>query len=96
MHTTITHTFCFAPAPALLHTVADPSREIAVAYGMIDPDLKDAEGLPLTCRSVFIIGETLFLTCPDKPLAGSQSAHTKEWITTCHNHQSVGVALAPP
>lgn len=40
---------------------ADPSREIAVAYGMIDPELKDAEGLPLTCRSVFIIG-------PDKKL----------------------------
>eukprot|EP00775_Hariotina_reticulata_P011193 gene11193-11343_t len=41
--------------------VADPTREIAVAYGMIDPELKDAEGLPLTCRSVFIMG-------PDKKL----------------------------
>jgi 1-Cys peroxiredoxin 6 len=41
--------------------IADPTREIAVAYGMIDPELKDAEGLPLTCRSVFIIG-------PDKKL----------------------------
>jgi len=30
--------------------VADPTREIAVAYGMIDPDEKDAAGLPLTCR----------------------------------------------
>jgi alkyl hydroperoxide reductase subunit AhpC len=39
-------------------TVADPTREIAVAYGMIDPELKDAEGLPLTCRSVFIMGES--------------------------------------
>lgn len=38
--------------------VADPTREIAVAYGMIDPELKDAEGLPLTCRSVFIMGES--------------------------------------
>lgn len=25
---------------------------------MIDPDLKDKEGLPLTCRAVFIIGES--------------------------------------
>lgn len=48
-------TTCFVAAPT------DPTREIAVAYGMIDPDLKDAEGLPLTCRSVFIIG-------PDKKL----------------------------
>lgn len=39
----------------------DPTREIAVAYGMIDPELKDADGLPLTCRSVFIVG-------PDKKL----------------------------
>jgi hypothetical protein len=31
-------------------------------YGMIDPDLKDKEGLPLTCRAVFIIGENC-LTC---------------------------------
>ncbi len=23
---------------------------------MIDPELKDKEGLPLTCRAVFIIG----------------------------------------
>ncbi len=36
--------------------VADPTREIAVSFGMIDPDEKDAAGLPLTCRSVFIIG----------------------------------------
>ncbi|EIE23512.1 glutathione peroxidase [Coccomyxa subellipsoidea C-169] len=41
--------------------IADPTREIAVKYGMIDPELKDKEGLPLTCRAVFIIG-------PDKKL----------------------------
>ena len=41
--------------------IADSSRDIAVTYGMIDPDEKDAAGLPLTCRSVFIIG-------PDKRL----------------------------
>lgn len=41
--------------------IADPTRAIAVSYGMIDPELKDAEGLPLTCRSVFIVG-------PDKKL----------------------------
>jgi len=41
--------------------IADPTREIAVAYGMIDPELQDADGLPLTCRSVFIVG-------PDKKL----------------------------
>ncbi len=39
--------------------IADPTREIATAYGMIDPDTQDKEGLPLTCRSVFIIGESI-------------------------------------
>merc|ERR1712168_701789 len=36
--------------------IADPKRELAVSFGMIDPDEKDAAGLPLTCRAVFIIG----------------------------------------
>ena len=30
-------------------------------YGMLDPNIKDKEGLPLTCRAVFIVG-------PDKKL----------------------------
>ena len=33
---------------------------------MIDPQLKDKEGLPLTCRAVFIIGMTLFLFACDR------------------------------
>jgi len=41
--------------------IADEKRELAVKLGMIDPDEKDAEGLPLTARAVFIIG-------PDKKL----------------------------
>ncbi|KXJ21808.1 Peroxiredoxin-6 [Exaiptasia diaphana] len=41
--------------------IADPKRELAVLLGMVDPDEKDAKGLPLTCRAVFIIG-------PDKKL----------------------------
>ncbi|KAK3241397.1 hypothetical protein CYMTET_48837 [Cymbomonas tetramitiformis] len=41
--------------------IADPSRELAVKWGMVDPDEKDANGLPMTCRAVFIIG-------PDKKL----------------------------
>ncbi|XP_031570487.1 peroxiredoxin-6-like [Actinia tenebrosa] len=41
--------------------LADPKRELAVQLGMVDPDEKDAKGLPLTCRAVFIIG-------PDKKL----------------------------
>lgn len=36
--------------------IADPKRELAVQLGMVDPDEKDAAGLPLTCRAVFIIG----------------------------------------
>jgi 1-Cys peroxiredoxin 6 len=41
--------------------IADPTREISVKYGMLDPSITDKEGLPLTCRAVFIIG-------PDKKL----------------------------
>ena len=32
--------------------IADPNRNIAVSLGMLDPDEKDKEGLPLTCRAV--------------------------------------------
>ncbi|XP_064649189.1 peroxiredoxin-6-like [Lineus longissimus] len=41
--------------------IADPERDLAVKFGMIDPDEKDAAGMPLTARCVFIIG-------PDKKL----------------------------
>lgn len=41
--------------------IADKNRELAVSLGMIDPAEKDAQGLPLTARAVFIIG-------PDKKL----------------------------
>eukprot|EP00794_Sanderia_malayensis_P015614 gene15617-17188_t len=36
--------------------IADPERKIATELGMIDPDEKDSQGLPLTCRAVFILG----------------------------------------
>ena len=36
--------------------IADPKRDVATLYGMMDPDEKDAKGMPLTCRAVFIIG----------------------------------------
>ncbi|XP_068731148.1 peroxiredoxin-6-like [Montipora capricornis] len=41
--------------------IADEKRELAVKLGMIDPDEKDSQGMPLTARAVFIIG-------PDKRL----------------------------
>merc|ERR1711983_161416 len=41
--------------------IADPSREIAMKYSMLDPVAKDNAGMPLTCRAVFVIG-------PDKKL----------------------------
>jgi len=41
--------------------IADEKRDLAVKFGMIDPDEKDAAGLPLTARALFIIG-------PDKKL----------------------------
>ncbi|DBA94815.1 hypothetical protein WJX77_008101 [Trebouxia sp. C0004] len=41
--------------------ISDPKREIAVLYGMLDPDEMDNTGIPLTARAVFIVG-------PDKKL----------------------------
>lgn len=35
--------------------IADESRDLAVFLGMLDPVEKDADGLPLTCRAVFIV-----------------------------------------
>ena len=32
--------------------IADEKRELAVKLGMIDPDERDAQGLPLTARAV--------------------------------------------
>jgi len=41
--------------------ICDEDRAIAKKLGMIDPDEKDAAGMPLTARAVFIVG-------PDKKL----------------------------
>ncbi|XP_051511224.1 peroxiredoxin-6-like [Myxocyprinus asiaticus] len=41
--------------------IADDKRELSVLFGMLDPDEKDKEGMPLTARCVFVIG-------PDKRL----------------------------
>ncbi|KAL3186122.1 hypothetical protein MRX96_028246 [Rhipicephalus microplus] len=41
--------------------ISDEKRELAVQLGMLDPIDKDTEGIPLTCRAVFIIA-------PDKKL----------------------------
>lgn len=35
--------------------ISDPGRELCVKLGMLDPDEKDSEGMPLSCRAVFII-----------------------------------------
>lgn len=32
--------------------IADPDRDLAVKFGMLDPVEKDAEGMPMTCRAV--------------------------------------------
>ncbi|GIX86358.1 peroxiredoxin-6 [Caerostris darwini] len=36
--------------------IADEKRELAVLLGMLDPDEKDKDGLPLTARAVFVVG----------------------------------------
>ena len=42
--------------------IADPKREIAEKYGMLDPVAKDNSGIPLTCRFVSFI-QTLGYKC---------------------------------
>ncbi|KAG2461658.1 PRDX6 protein, partial [Polypterus senegalus] len=41
--------------------IADDKRELAIQLGMLDPDERDKDGIPLTARCVFIVG-------PDKRL----------------------------
>lgn len=41
--------------------IADAKRELSVQLGMLDPDERDKDGMPLTARVVFIFG-------PDKKL----------------------------
>ncbi|XP_068566541.1 peroxiredoxin-6 [Cebidichthys violaceus] len=41
--------------------IADDKRELSVQLGMLDPDERDKDGVPLTARCVFVIG-------PDKKM----------------------------
>lgn len=41
--------------------LADPDREVAVRWGMLDPDEVDNSGVPLTARAVFVVGPDLKL-----------------------------------
>jgi len=36
--------------------IADPQRDLAVKFGILDPERKDDNGKPLPARSVFIVG----------------------------------------
>uniref|UniRef100_A0A3P9LJD0 Peroxiredoxin-6 n=1 Tax=Oryzias latipes TaxID=8090 RepID=A0A3P9LJD0_ORYLA len=50
-----------AGSPLPFPIIADDNRELSVQLGMLDPDEKDKDGLPLTARCVFVVG-------PDKKL----------------------------
>ena len=52
---------CTPGAKVSYPIVADPTRELAVRFGMMDPEYSDAKGAPLTARAVFVFG-------PDKTL----------------------------
>ena len=52
----------YTTSPVSYPIISDPKREIAAQYGMLDPAEKDAKGIPLTCRAVFVIN-------PQKKLA---------------------------
>lgn len=48
-------------SPLPFPIIADDKRELSVQLGMLDPDERDKDGIPLTARCVFVIG-------PDKKL----------------------------
>ncbi|XP_077077280.1 peroxiredoxin-6 [Siphateles boraxobius] len=50
-----------ACCPVPFPIIADDKRELSVLLGMLDPDERDKDGLPLTARCVFVVG-------PDKRL----------------------------
>ncbi|XP_048064519.1 peroxiredoxin-6 [Megalobrama amblycephala] len=50
-----------ACCPMPFPIIADDKRELSVLLGMLDPDERDKDGMPLTARCVFVVG-------PDKRL----------------------------
>ncbi|XP_008275676.1 peroxiredoxin-6 [Stegastes partitus] len=48
-------------SPLPFPIIADDKRELSVQLGMLDPDERDKDGMPLTARCVFVIG-------PDKKM----------------------------
>ncbi|XP_029905170.1 peroxiredoxin-6 [Myripristis murdjan] len=50
-----------AESPLPFPIIADDKRELSVQLGMLDPDERDKDGMPLTARCVFVVG-------PDKRL----------------------------
>ncbi|XP_076009441.1 peroxiredoxin-6 [Genypterus blacodes] len=48
-------------SPLPFPIIADDKRELSVQLGMLDPDERDKDGMPLTARCVFVVG-------PDKKL----------------------------
>ena len=48
--------FCSKPGEKMPYPIIeDESRQLANQFGMLDPVAKDAAGMPLTCRAVFVV-----------------------------------------
>jgi hypothetical protein len=63
--------------------IADQKRELALALGMMDPDEKDKDGLPLTARCVRTSGlyPVSLQPCSQLPSAVSYSLHYFTGVT---------------
>ena len=53
--------------------IADEKRELAVQLGMLDPDEKTKEGLPLTCRAVCTVDTITILFVEDEYAAAIEN-----------------------
>lgn len=78
--------------------IADPTRELAVQFDMLDEEEKDLAGLPVTVRSVFVIGPDkkvkLMLTYPPAVGRNFDEVRLGGMLSSTSSASSVADAIA--
>ena len=82
--------------------IADPKRTLAHALGMLDEKARDAGGMPLTCRAVFVIGpdkklklSLLYPASTGRNFGEDRSAYSTRSLHHTYPHSHPTFALAP-